>query len=198
MSNRLENLLKSPDKLEQLLLQHPPQLLDQPLIPEGWGSYPERLTNASVLLLFQPQPEGTDLWFVQRSADLRQHAGQIAFPGGKQEGGDPSLWDTALREAHEEIGLDVGGVRPLGGLDECWTPSGYRIHPFLGWNAGPPPAAQPNSEIERAFCVPVLDLYHSREGELPWPRFVTHQGVIWGATGRILHRCLEILQKAST
>lgn len=198
MTNDLEKLLKNPDRLEQWLRLHPPLARPQPSIPQGWGSYPEELTDASVLLLLQPSRSGTQLWFVQRSPDLRKHAGQIAFPGGKPEAHDASLWHTALRESQEEIGLEPGGVRQLGQLDQCWTPSGFRIHPFLGWNAGHPPQALPNSEIERAFCVPLAELVQAQEAEPPWPRYATSQGVVWGATGRILHGCLQILQEAST
>lgn len=199
MNHHLENLLKSPHQLQQLLLLNPPQQLQQPAIPAGWGSYPNQLTDASVLLLLQPDPQGTMLWFVRRSADLRQHAGQIAFPGGKQESHDASLWHTALRESHEEIGLQPEGVRQLGALDECWTPSGFRIHPFLGWNEGSPPQAQPNSEIDRAFALPLVQLL-GVEARPPWPRYPTVYGEIWGATGRMLYGWLQILraQEAST
>lgn len=181
-----------------MLVCRPRARKEQPVIPPGWGEYPSQLTDASVLLLLQPDPEGTLLWFVQRSPDLRKHAGQIAFPGGKRDQSDRDLWHTALREGHEEIGLDPAGVMPLGELDECWTPSGFRIHPFLGWNSGAPPTARPNSEVERAFCLPVVALLGAEQGEPPWPRFATPFGVVWGATGRILHGWLQMLQEAST
>lgn len=197
MVSHLEKVLKSPEQLAELLALHPPEQAEQPDIPAGFGSYPEQLTDAAVLLLLQPDEEGTRLWFVQRSAALRRHAGQIAFPGGKREGGDDSLWHTALRESHEEIGLAHQGVRQLGELNQCWTPSGFRIHPFVAWNEGEAPSLPPNCEIERAFSLPLLELLLQPPVGLPWPRYATAHGTIWGATGRILYRWLEILQKAS-
>lgn len=151
----------------------------------------EHLRAAAVLLLVQ----GADLWFIQRSSTLRQHAGQIAFPGGREEPEDGDLWRTALRESEEEIGIDPNSVVPLGRLHECWTPTGFRIRPYLGWNAGAPLQPRPNYEVERAFTMPVAELMLVRP-VLPWPKYPTPAGDIWGATARILHQWLELLREA--
>src|ERR671928_668648 len=71
--------------------------------------------------------------FTKRREDLRRHAGEISFPGGRQEEPDEDLRATALREAHEEIGLDPAGVELVGALPPVGTfVTGYRIYPFVG------------------------------------------------------------------
>ena len=96
----------------------------------------QALKPAAVLLLVVNHAEPTVV-FTQRTADLADHAGQIAFPGGRRENGDPSPEATALREANEEIGLDTGRVQVLGRLPEYRTSTGYSVTPVVGW-AEPP------------------------------------------------------------
>jgi 8-oxo-dGTP pyrophosphatase MutT (NUDIX family) len=69
---------------------------------------------------------------IERSGQLRQHAGQLAFPGGKPEASDRDLLDTALREAWEEVGLPHAAVSVLGRLSPVPTPTGYMIVPYVG------------------------------------------------------------------
>ncbi len=145
-----------------------------------------QLRPASVVLILQPG-ESIDLWFVRRSRGLRQHAGQIAFPGGKEELDDGGPWPAAAREAFEEIGAQ--GLLCWGQLDDCWTPTGYRIRPFVAWNQGPRPGERPSGEVESAFCLPIEQLLQ-HEG----PTFASPQGEIWGATARILQRYLQLVR----
>ena len=90
-------------------------------------------TDAAVLLPLYGWPEKPGLIFTERRADLRRHAGEISFPGGRQDPDDPDLTGTALREAEEEIGLAPAAVELSGALPPTSTfVTGYRIHPFVG------------------------------------------------------------------
>src|SRR5690242_21813586 len=88
-------------------------------------------TDAAVLLPLYGWPDSPGLVFTERRADLRRHAGEISFPGGRRDPGDPDLVATALREAEEEIALAPGDVEVGGALPPASTfVTGYRIHPF--------------------------------------------------------------------
>jgi len=183
MHNHLEKLLKSPEMMANQLAREPLAYASQA---------PASFTLASVLMLMQPDTQnGTQVWFIRRSARLRRHAGQIAFPGGKQEAGDAGPWETALRESQEEIGLEPQGVVQLGRLPEILTPTGFRIIPFVGWNEAQPPKPQANDEVDLAFSLSLSQLF--AEGTESHS-FVTPHGTIWGATARILQNCLKILR----
>src|SRR6201997_2598052 len=90
-------------------------------------------TEAAVLLALFGWPERPGLIFTERRADLRRHAGEVSFPGGRQDDADADLAATALREAREEIALDPAGVTVVGALPPVSTfVTGYRIQPFVG------------------------------------------------------------------
>jgi 8-oxo-dGTP pyrophosphatase MutT (NUDIX family) len=86
-----------------------------------------------VPLFLHAQTQEPHVVLTKRHADLRRHAGEISFPGGRQDARDRQLRDTALREAEEEIGLERSQVRVLGELRPVSTfATGYEIHPFVG------------------------------------------------------------------
>jgi 8-oxo-dGTP pyrophosphatase MutT (NUDIX family) len=155
-----------------------------------------RLRAASVLVPLVERGSGLRLILTRRAALLKHHPGQIAFPGGKQDPGDPTPLAAALREAREEIGLEPEAVEILGALDPHETVTGFTVSPFVGLVA---PAFRPvidRSEVDEVFDVPLafaLDpdnyqvharVWQGRERRyyvLPWgPHYV------WGATARIL------------
>ncbi len=134
------------------------------------------------------------VWLVRKSEHLRSHGGQVALPGGKPEPADATLLDTALREAHEEIGLAPGGVEPLGALDPYTTITGYLVTPYVAWVAeGFSPVPDPG-EVARVFDAP-LALFATppepRQVKMmslraAMPSHVVDGEIVWGATLAIL------------
>jgi 8-oxo-dGTP pyrophosphatase MutT (NUDIX family) len=154
-------------------------------------------TDAAVLLPLYGWSQRPGLVFTERRADLRRHAGEISFPGGRQDEVDGSLQTTALREAHEEIGLDPEAVELSGALPPTSTfVTGYRIHPFVGLIPDPGGLGlEPNpTEVETllTFSLDVLrDAYAMRRLvrrgiPIHTPTYEVDGHLIWGATARIL------------
>jgi 8-oxo-dGTP pyrophosphatase MutT (NUDIX family) len=155
---------------------------------------------AAVLVGIVDRPDPTVL-LTRRTGDLSNHAGQIAFPGGKIDPHDETPLDAAMREAHEEVGLDRRLIDPIGYLDLYLTFSGFRILPALA-RIAPTYALELNrAEVADAFEVPLEFLMtpanhqrHSRE-----MRGVTRQyyampfgeRYIWGVTAGILRNLYE-------
>ncbi|HRN84408.1 MAG TPA: CoA pyrophosphatase [Hyphomicrobium sp.] len=157
---------------------------------------------AAVLIPVITRPELT-LLFTLRTNDLPAHAGQIAFPGGKTEPFDADPLATALREAHEEIGLDPSHVEPLGTLDLYLTGTGYRITPVIALvDPGAPLTLDPR-EVADAFEVPLGFLMdpanHQRHSriiggqERHFHAMPFGDRFIWGATAGILRNMHERL-----
>ncbi|HEY2477103.1 MAG TPA: CoA pyrophosphatase [Solirubrobacterales bacterium] len=154
-------------------------------------------TEAAVLLPLFGWPDDPGLIFTERRADLRRHAGEVSFPGGRQDLGDANLATTALREAREEIALDPSGVEVVGALPPVSTfVTGYRIQPFVGLVGDPPELAlEPNpTEVETVLA---FSLDRLREGyemrrlvrrgvPIHTPTYEVEGQLIWGATARIL------------
>jgi 8-oxo-dGTP pyrophosphatase MutT (NUDIX family) len=138
--------------------------------------------------------------FTRRRADLRRHPGEISFPGGRRDPGDRDLWATALREAHEEIGLEPDAVDVIGALRPTPTMvTDYAIHPFVG-------LIEPGQTWtpEAAEVAEVLDLalgdvragYGLRRilrRAVPFrvDTYLVGEHLIWGATARIVADLLE-------
>jgi len=145
-----------------------------------------------------------ELWtlLTKRSETLPHHRGQIAFPGGGREiGEDP--WDTALRETHEELGIDPAKVVRAGELDETSTPSGFSIVPCVGAVPYPLETEVNQHEIAEVFPVPLLAFadFSMVEDRLVkvddverWIR-VYHVGrrQVWGLTARIVQNLMDRL-----
>jgi 8-oxo-dGTP pyrophosphatase MutT (NUDIX family) len=155
---------------------------------------------AAVLIAVVDRDEPTVL-LTQRTAHLPQHAGQIAFPGGKIDATDDTPLAAALREADEEIGLPAGSVEPLGYLDVYMTTLGYRIVPVVA-RVRPGFALTLNpGEVEDAFEVPLAFLMevanhqtHSREWQGMMRTYYAipfGERYIWGVTAGIFRNLLQ-------
>ncbi|HWO17046.1 MAG TPA: CoA pyrophosphatase [Solirubrobacterales bacterium] len=161
-------------------------------------------TDAAVLLPLYGWPDDPGLVFTERRADMRRHAGEISFPGGRRDEGDADLAATALRESQEEIGLDPAVVE----IGEALPPTatfvtGYRIHPFVGRIPHPRELAlAPNpAEVETVLTFSLQVLRESYEIRrlirrgvpIHTPTYEVEGHLIWGATARILGDLLERL-----
>jgi 8-oxo-dGTP pyrophosphatase MutT (NUDIX family) len=157
-----------------------------------------------VLLAMLPVADGYEILYTLRSEQLPNHKGQVAFPGGKHAPGDGTLMDTALREAHEEVGITPADVHVLGCLDDVYTmATDYVITPYVGllppsyaFNANP-------HEVSELFTVALGDLrnpeYHGvtdrnwRGQSFPVDVITAGPHIIWGATHSITTNLIECL-----
>ena len=140
--------------------------------------------------------------FTKRRDDLSHHAGEISFPGGRQDFPDEDLQLTALREAEEEIGLSPGEVEVVGALPPVGTfVTNYKIHPFVGAiKPGHAWTPQP-TEVEVVLELPLPALVAGHEMKrlvrkgVPFktPTYTVDGNLIWGATARIVQDLLERL-----
>lgn len=168
------------------------------------GFNPARIRNAAGLLLVAAIDDDAHVVLTVRADTLGRHSGQVSLPGGVVDPGE-SFEQAALREAHEEIGLDPGAVRVLGELTPLDIPvSGFRLHPIVGC-ALPLPDLQPSDgEVARILHVPVATLQAAasvqtrsveRDGrmlEIPFFGFAGTE--IWGATAMVLAEFLAVLR----
>lgn len=156
-------------------------------------------TEAAVLVPMHGWPAAPGLVFTERRADLRRHAGEISFPGGRRDEGE-ELLQTALREADEEIGLGSDRVEVVGALPPVGTfVTGYKVHPFVGL-IEPGLSFTPNpTEVESVIVASLDDLVEAfamrrlvRRGvPIRTPTFEVAGATIWGATARILSELLQ-------
>ena len=180
------------------------QLRMAPRPRPGWQphDWPRGARRAAALLLVYPATSPV-LVLTVRSRALPQHAGQVSLPGGAVEPGE-ALDAAALREAHEEIGLDPGQVQVVGPLTPLHIPvSGFTLHPIVGLSGARPVLRPADGEVERILEAPLADLVDPsrlrrsrrvREGtEYDVPSFDIQGERVWGATAMILAEFLCVL-----
>ncbi|MDQ4135337.1 MAG: CoA pyrophosphatase [Pseudomonadota bacterium] len=171
-----------------------------PVLPFTTGGPPR---PAAVLVPVILHDDGPAILFTERSTGLREHSGQIAFPGGKMDTNDPSPLETALREAEEEIGLSRSAVKPIGYLDAYLSSSNYLVLPVVGLVTPPVSLTLNPGEVASTFEVPVSFLMdpnrhelHQRELRGRQRRYYAMpfgERYIWGVTAGILRNLYERL-----
>ena len=163
--------------------------------------------QGAVLALLYPVDGMVSLLLIRRTADGGAHSGQISFPGGKQEPGDEDLATTALREAHEEVGLLPDMIDIIGALSSLYIPvSNFNVHPFLGYTAQRPQYTLSEIEVDGIIEVPITELFHPERitkvvvtspadktfiRKVPAYKLLD-ETVIWGATAMMISE-LQVL-----
>lgn len=162
--------------------------------------------QSSVLLLLFPEGDRLYICLMKRPSTMKDHPGQVSFPGGKIEKYDVSAEITALREAQEEVGIDPSSIEVLGKLSDLFVEvSKFSIQPFLAWSDQKPAFSVNSGEVEELILLP-LDNYLNEdiisETELQTVtgmlsvKFYSYNGqIIWGATAMILTELIDILKK---
>jgi 8-oxo-dGTP pyrophosphatase MutT (NUDIX family) len=157
-------------------------------------------TDAAVLVPLFERDGDLHAVFTTRREDLRRHAGEISFPGGREDDTDHDLVHTALREAEEEIGLPIDAVEVLGALQPTPTiATSYAIYPFVGWIEAGREWQLSAREVAKVHEFSLADLRAGygrkrliRRG-VPFrtDTYVVGDDLIWGATARILGDLLD-------
>ncbi len=193
---QLKNRL--PGKISHTKMLPPGRL---PNLPSGQIHYHE----SSVLILLFPFQQEIGICLIRRPDTMKNHAGQIAFPGGRKEADDKDLIHTDLREAREEIGLNCDSVEVLGELSPVYVEvSSFLITPVLGWLNHEPEMVVDPSEVDEVIFVSLADVadpsnrcereMDTRTGRIMVPGFEVNGNFIWGATAMMLAELVDIFQ----
>jgi 8-oxo-dGTP pyrophosphatase MutT (NUDIX family) len=178
-----------------------------------YAPFPEEILtgsqqHAAVLIPLLNVESDWRLLFIRRTENRNdRHSGQVSFPGGRCQSGDPEAETAALREAHEEIGVPPDQVRILGHLNDMMTVTNYRVTPIVGVIPWPTELIPQPEEVSRIFTIPLAWLADPRNREirtrefnyrgLPIPviYFKPFDGeLLWGATARMVLAFLKVVQ----
>lgn len=163
--------------------------------------------QGAVLLLLYRREDRLHFVLTRRRDDLAAHAGQISLPGGRREDGEP-LKKTALREAHEEIGVEPRAITILGRLATLYiAPSDFEVVPYVGWHQQTPSFVPQYSEVAEIIETPLQSILDERvrrqevwerQGDaifVPYFQIGAHK--VWGATAMMLSEFAERLRVQS-
>ena len=169
---------------------------------DGWGHFRRGARPAAVVFVLYRSEGQWRVPFVRRRADLRDHPGQVALPGGGVLDGE-SAWEGAQREVAEEIGVPVGRLVPLGAGDPIYAAvSNFSVVPFVAQLPDPvPPFKHDERELEGVLKIPLdrlLDDSAWLQSDEPWRfRYLDHEeSVVWGLTERIVAGLAPKLRQA--
>lgn len=199
----------SAEEIARRLAQSPDSLNREPYLE--FPALPQFLTGppkpAAVLIPLLLSQVSWQILLTRRHSNLPEHSGQVAFPGGRADPEDGSPEQTALREAHEEIGLRPQDVRLLGRLQDYLTITNYRVTPVVGVIPWPYPLRPAEEEVSRVFTIPLDWLAKPQNREerprpLPAPYapakviyFQPYDGeILWGASARITLNLIRALE----
>ncbi len=193
-------------------LPEDPTRVDVPATTRHWPHFltaqlSSSLKPAGVLIPVMARGDELSVLLTRRSAELKHHAGQVSFPGGRMEQTDSDIADTALRETHEEVGIPPQQVSILGYMGPIPTTTGYAVTPTVGLVDGQVELSIDPTEVESAFEVPMDYLLDARnfqqaEREFQGERFqvieVQYAGErIWGATAFMLTRFIKTIKNSN-
>ena len=186
----------APDIVRAALDSYEPELiLDESLMP------------SAVLVPIIEGDGGPRILFTVRTSRVEHHKGEVSFPGGARDPEDGSITDTAIRETHEEVGIEPQNVQVLGRLNDHKTRTGYHITPFVGIVTPGADYDHDRFEVNEIFEAPFADLWETYlkgrqeftygENTIMAYEF-HHEGYrIWGATAGILAEFFDVLRAAS-
>ncbi|WP_194534147.1 NUDIX hydrolase [Zobellia nedashkovskayae] len=170
---------------------------------------PQITKKAAVMALFYPDADNlTRLLLILRKSHPKDvHSNQIGFPGGQVEAKDISMMATALRETHEEVGVEPKSIKVIKSLTEIYIPpSNFDVHPFMGLYNGSEPFLLQETEVEELVEVQLMDFMDdtnifteemttSYASNVPVPAFKLNGYTVWGATGMMLSEIKALLQQ---
>ena len=169
---------------------------------DGWGEFRRGARHAAVVFVLYRQAGRWMVPFVRRRADMRDHPGQVALPGGGVQPGE-SAWEAAQREVAEEIGVPVGRLVPLGAGEPIYAAvTNFSVVPFVAHLPDPVESfVHDERELEGVLAIPLdrlLDDSEWLESDTPWRfRYLAHEeSVVWGLTERIVYGLAPRLRQA--
>lgn len=177
--------------------------------PDNIANVDPSARKGAVLALLYPKNGELYTVLMLRNVYDGTHSGQVSFPGGKQETFDKTLWNTALREANEEVGINTEQVQKIGDLTQVYIPpSRFLVSPFLAYTGKPPLFVPDAIEVQKIIEAPVssfLDsskilektlFLESMKTELEIKYYEIEGETVWGATAMMLSEIAEIIKKS--
>lgn len=203
------------NRIDEARLRRAVRPLGEPPTPPGWNAAelddPEGVAEprcpAAVLVPFVRRADAFHVLFTRRTDHLRNHPGQVSFPGGRIESGDRDAVAAALRETREETGIEPASVEPFGYLDSFATISGYCVIPVAAFVDAAHRAQPDGIEVAEIFEVPLAHVLAPgtlRPGTVEWrgrPRpvveFEWRGHRVWGATAAVLLTLVRRLEQSA-